>query len=251
MMCSLVSSDLARHQMRAINYIKEHENIKQIVFTGHSLAGGMATLANVFVRAKLDYGGERNSPWLAIKDRNIDIRTLSFAPPMTMFDCDEVGIQNNDAEKLLQEVSKSTRGIVFGCDVVPRGYAYTNYIHDAIAEAIPDFLHNKLPLVFRLASKAISSYIINNITANIKSITDVAVKFRHLGTILYYADENEQTPKLLTDAGPMPTTDENHFFFYDFKGYGIRKDAVDRLYDAHLHFPECMASHISVPINME
>jgi len=50
MMASLAGSDLELHGSTMVNYIKEHHGIKQIVFTGHSLGGGIATVAHLFVQ---------------------------------------------------------------------------------------------------------------------------------------------------------------------------------------------------------
>ena len=53
MMASLAGSDLEVHGSEIVNYINKH-GIKQIVFTGHSLGGGIANVAHLFVQVCYD-----------------------------------------------------------------------------------------------------------------------------------------------------------------------------------------------------
>lgn len=243
-MFSFISSDLAMHQTEIVKHIKNKNNpLERIVFTGHSLAGSLANVAHLFVQAQINEG---SSVWCDLE--HLTLKTVAFAALMSTIDQDEVGCENETAKKLMKDVGKNTYNIIFGLDFAPRLYSYTDYLYNLLKETIPNTIENHGGFWVKIASGPISAYALDFIRARLQELMPIMVKYRHLGTLLYYEDKDARVPLKLRDTGPPEDNvfgDKDELKHYSLKKYGIKNnsDYAQTLREAHSHFPAALASY--------
>jgi len=243
MFSALVESDLALHR----HFITKQlvgSSTKQIICTGHSLGGAIASVAHVHIQALLD-NASKGTPW----DSQATCRSLTFAAPMSMLDVDEVVVANasdpnteadeRSANDLLSKVAKNSCNFVYQCDVVPRGYSNLEYIYHVVEGVARDVT----PWAFQWA--AYWALRRAQMAFGSNPVIKVAVKYRHAGTILYYGLSDAQEPKVLYDEGPGSKKGLDQFTYQE---YNIpRKWVVETLLDAHSFFPRKFAKFVSPP----
>lgn len=249
LMFSHVSSDLMIHQDEIIKYIKEEKNgITNIVFTGHSLGGGLANVAHLFVQAQIDEG-KRGSVWNGLE--RLTLRTVAFASVMSILDGCEVDGKNEVADTLMEKVGKNSCNIIYGPDAVPRGYAHSDYLYDTLKKAAPELMKTQGNIAIRLARVPLTERLVDLVANTFITLLPVMVKYRHLGKLLYYGNNTIMEPVELTDTGPLVKNDpdrhnKNLLKHYKFEDYEIRNgEYVKTLRDAHSYFPKAFASYIS------
>ena len=212
-----------------------------------SLGGGLANVAHAFLQAQVG-GYNTLSPWHKYGHLKNNLHTVTFAGVMSMVDRDELEIHNKRSDDLLEEVGDNTVNFVFGCDAVPRGYGHTNYLYAVIKATAPEAVRKGNPVPFGLGSSKITKEILNFVVGRTRPLVNVAAKFRHTGTLIYYEDE-WTTPRILKDTGGSGSTkneDPEHFNHYRFDSYKIRGKFIETLLGAHSHFPKAFAKYISV-----
>jgi hypothetical protein len=212
--CALVESDLSIHQDTIIELIKSR-GIKQLLLTGHSLAGGVAQVAHLFLEgARSDDG----SVWSTL--RNLKVRSIAFSAPMTTVNID----RKNDAKSVqfLNKVGAEMCNIIYESDPVPRGYANLTFINKLVENALPQVIKGlPIPRAFKWALKfagvpgKVGDFVENKIASQ-SELFKVAEAYRHIGKIVYYEDA-EATPLVYIDKGfhfdkPEGSTDN---LFYD------------------------------------
>mmetsp|Transcript_38794 Transcript_38794/g.85163 ORF Transcript_38794/g.85163 Transcript_38794/m.85163 type:complete len:437 (+) Transcript_38794:117-1427(+) len=248
MFSSCVGSNLKVYEEEIISIIKKRR-IMNIVFTGHSLGGALASVAHMFLTAQIG-GYNKSSWWDKLGRLKSSLNAVTFAAPMNVLDRDEQGGNNRLANQLLEEVGANTANFVFHCDAVPRAYGHVGYLHDVINEAAPEAVRDKNPIWFGLGSGRISSSIINFMLSAVTPLVPIAVEYRHTGRLIYYEDKASTTPLILEDTGPagkQKSPDKSHLNHYDFSSYKIRRgEYIETLLEAHSHFPKTFAPYISV-----
>jgi cytochrome oxidase Cu insertion factor (SCO1/SenC/PrrC family) len=109
--CALVENYMGKHESFILSQIQSR-GIKELLLTGHSLAGGVAQVAHCFIE------GERlspRSPWNACTRamKSLAVRCISFSAPMTT-----VNLCRNDkaSTKFLQNVGNNMANIIYESD---------------------------------------------------------------------------------------------------------------------------------------
>lgn len=202
-------------------------------------------MAHLFVQAQME---KEHSVWGGLGD--LALNTVTFAAVMSVLDPEEVcAVVNDDTKRLMKKVGDNTRNIVFGPDVVPRGYAYCSYIYDVLEKCAPEVLR-KQGGILRLARVPISNKALKYVQENFRDLVKVMVKYRHQGKLLYYKDENAEEPRILTDHGPdsdqSDPEDDSLLIYYKLEDYNITGATyVETLGKAHSYFPMALASYVS------
>ena len=107
------------------------DGITELIFTGHSLGGGIAQVAHLLAKAQGKYS-------------DLSIKTVAFAAPMSIMPIpiNKVGgEESNDISKeLLDEVGSNSINFVFSLDFVPRAYNNVSYLRDMFFEVLPEVI---------------------------------------------------------------------------------------------------------------
>eukprot|EP00555_Chaetoceros_dichaeta_P002905 CAMPEP_0198250836 /NCGR_PEP_ID=MMETSP1447-20131203/1871_1 /TAXON_ID=420782 /ORGANISM="Chaetoceros dichaeta, Strain CCMP1751" /LENGTH=542 /DNA_ID=CAMNT_0043935733 /DNA_START=42 /DNA_END=1670 /DNA_ORIENTATION=+ len=244
-MSSFASSDLDIHGHKIVSLIEDY-GIDKIVFTGHSLGGGIAYTAHPIIQAQmLGYGyndSEIAEKWRALGGK-ISLNTVVFSAPMALFDREKVvdldgkKIVNEDSDKLMKVVGENTVNLVFGCDIVPRGFSHYEYfaeVLDVVGEDAVKAVNDNAWIVGSfINSKLQICEVVKMVKTMAKEDLVPAIKnFRHIGKVLYYKDVAaiKKDPLILVDSGPIGTsgpTNDKEFNHYTYKSH----DKLERLND--------------------
>jgi len=117
---ALVENEMTTHGETILKQIKDN-NVKQVVFTGHSLGGSVAHVAHLYALAT----------WA---DELVDVtfRVLSFEPTMVFFLPDPEERTDPLKAFLKDKLEKLARGFVFCGDAVPRLTGNGTFMKDVV-----------------------------------------------------------------------------------------------------------------------
>jgi len=177
---SYVAGEYPKKKGENLGLNNRGDPIKNIILTGHSLGGGLAQVAHLFITAPVD---DKDSEWYGFAKKDVNIQTVAFAAPMTTV---LEKPSNKTTEFLAEYVTGQMRNFVYQLDVVPRAYANVTYIRDML-KAFGKETGIKIPGLKRF---------LNNI-AEAKS-TEVE-NYRHIGDIVYYEGQSEK-PLIYVDG---------------------------------------------------
>lgn len=201
--CSLVENDLALHQKEIVKDITDGK-IKELILTGHSLAGGMAQVAHALILGAMS----EDPDWQKVKDQ-VKVRTVAFSAPMTYVVLDE---SNDKVKNFLKTISEHSCNIVYSCDPVPHAPGDVKFLTDWFALAM-EYQKKKLKwgeqALCNLAS--VQSRILSLVEdKNVREVDDmlkVCQKYRHIGKIIYY-ENHAATPVPLSNIAYKKLTFE-------------------------------------------
>ena len=114
-------------------------------------------------------------------------------------------------DAFVKELSDNSCNFVYKNDVVPRGYGYLSFIEDFVNDSIDDIVklgYSKVPIPVPALLKYILGFQkkLENVVAGaegnekLAGILQVLSKYRHLGNVVFYEDEDAE-PVVLTDMG--------------------------------------------------
>ena len=196
--------------------------IKTIILTGHSLGGGLAQVAHLFLKLSPLYG-------LVDACEEVDIRTVAFSAPMTTFLNKPDGATTDFLEKFIEP---KMCNIVFNTDIVPRAYGNLRFINSFVNA----FLNDES----RGGEKAndLADSFVNVVVKTFKNneeAVEQAESYRHVGKLIYYEDATA-TPVVYVDGGfsgdgPKPKHGEKSF--YDLH-YGRPDKVAETALDNHM-----------------
>ena len=206
MYVSLVENTFSRHEPEIVALALKHK-VKRAFLTGHSLGGGLANVAHLFVRAgQLKKAG---SPWAELAGK-VTWLACTFASLQTI-------VRLYEPEKpppLMAELDASSYNVVYGVDAVPRLWSMLTYLGAIVEIALPEFLEAKgedkigLPSWFPLKSLIRMGHFlapkhigdldgkIDDLTAfpikllKSKGLAEVLGQFSHTGTVVYIKDKD-------------------------------------------------------------
>ena len=107
----------------------ETHKVERAFFTGHSLGGGVANVANLVVRGQLQKGG---SPWAKLEGK-VTWSACTFAAPQTIVRLYEP----EETPPLMADLDASSYNVVYGCDAVPR-LSFLKYVGALLEIAAPE-----------------------------------------------------------------------------------------------------------------
>merc|ERR1719354_442771 len=136
---ALIESYFAKHEDYILKEIGSPQKIEELIFTGHSLGGGLAQVFHVCIAGELQ---KKDSKWFQLKDK-LKLRTIAFAAPMTTLDID--GGKDKASKDFLKSVGRNTCNVVFSQDLVPHGYGSLTFCIEILKAIIPEVVDN-LPI---------------------------------------------------------------------------------------------------------
>jgi len=277
-MSSFAASDLDVHGDK-IRGLLTSNKINEIVFTGHSLGGGIACTAHPIVQAQILGHNESKSAkkWIDF-NKKLTLKSVVFSAPMSIVGSGKVvdpqgePIVNKESDELLKIVGENTTNLIFGCDIVPRGFSQYKYfaeVLDAIGREGKTFINKHTPLLLRTIANSLADIDerVDQVKNMGKSDLVPAIKnFRHVGKLLYYKNENA-VPISLDDTGPIedkrddtgpvadPNPNKNAFNHYTYNSLELpnRKTAypnADALLHAHTYPKNLLASYLCTTIEL-
>jgi hypothetical protein len=115
---ALVENYLAKHEKTILDQLKtiiSKDGEAELIFTGHSLAGGLAQVFHLFIEGQLQ---TEESKWSKLKT-NLTVRTIAFSAPMTTLNLDDRNIKKDKDGKsteFVEKVAKTMSNIIYKHD---------------------------------------------------------------------------------------------------------------------------------------
>ena len=195
---------------------KDGTPITRIILCGHSLGGGLAQVAHLYLRAN------KNSK----NYKDIEIKTIAISAPMTTV----VDNPSADTSKFLTDVVEpDMRNVVFNADVVPRGYSDLKFIDGFVNAFLKDDQTASPGLAQQLAAGFVKLHV--NIFKK-KGMMEQAERYRHVGKLIYY-DNEKSNPVLYTDPGFYDDVSVEEKNFRDLR-YGPQRKVAHTAMDNHM-----------------
>jgi hypothetical protein len=167
-------------------------SVKEVILTGHSLAGGLAQVAQLAIQGQLQKEG---SAWCKLKGE-VTVRSIAFAAPMTIL-CESTLDNAEVANDFLKSIAETSCNIVYGCDVVPHGPGDLEYLNKAWRPSLTDvstWLMTFLKLAFSFSFDKLSR----------EDLAKFLVMYHHVGKIIYYSGKKPK-PVVLRDSQYLDT----------------------------------------------
>jgi hypothetical protein len=210
---SLIESDLATHEAWILDQVQQRK-IKTLILTGHSLAGGLAQVAQLAIEGQLQAPG---SLWYPLR-KALEVRSVAFAAPMTiLLDTSQASQFDTKTRVFLEGVASRSCNIVYGPDIVPHGSGDLKYVLDVVTALIPEVVSG-LPYSWVLKMFGMESKIFKGFESliskeNVKGLAQVMVQYHHLGTVVYYptpavggGSSSNPAPAALRDSQFLPNS---------------------------------------------
>ena len=216
--------------------IKEVEarDLKRVVFTGHSLGGGMAQVANLYASARSNFP-------------DVEIRTCAFAGVMTVLD---VGDADKATQDFVADVKERSCNIMYGQDIVPRLPGYMTYLDECVTDVLPkinEMIKKEVPVpgfiyeFVNVDERLQTAYEGGKKNPKVTELTHVAARFRQISSLVYYDDATAEPIVLVDEGEHVGSMDGLSLSQYPYKP---TDDPITTLLDAHLYFPKALAYNV-------
>ena len=192
---STVENDMTRNEDDIIEQIQKR-NIRQLIFTGHSLGGALAQVGHVMIDGQLNEVD--CSPWMAVKEQLTALRTVSFEGNTSiLFNRQNIFRDfgaNRRGRKFLQRVGLTSFVTVFQMDVVPRLYNQLGFLFRLIENLIENNVTEAVKLILLVILPVVVGLLLENereVGQIIKAVTPyitVASRYDHVGKAIYFPD---------------------------------------------------------------
>jgi hypothetical protein len=207
---------------------KDGTPITRIMLTGHSLGGGLAQVAHLFLRAPPNRISFPPSPWKKLVKAcdDVEIKTIAISAPMTTVLQDP---SSSTSEFLKNTIEPDMRNFVFNADVVPRGYSDLPFIDDFVNA----FINEESPnpgFVDQLAEAFVKLHVR---IFEMKGMMEQAQRYRHVGKLIYY-DNPSATPVMCVDDRASTKETGETPYFRDLKYDGPKTKVADTALENHM-----------------
>jgi len=241
---ALVENEMALHEQEIKQHIKDRK-IKEVVFTGHSLGGGLANVAHLL--ALVTWAEDKTLPNEEVDE--VVFRCLSFESPMPF-------VLDGDLDKkttAVKEKAKITqRNFVFAGDAVPRAYGNLEYMRGVVDEEMEAKLlegNHELPPAFvgfahHLKHSKFLSHLRDKFDQKIigkvhlSGLVATESNYQHLGEQIYYKSHKSKEPEPLTSPEKLQKID---FEVYAEQIKDVHMDNLEYLYHIHGVLPYAMS----------
>lgn len=204
--------------LEKIEAAMEGNDIKEIIFTGHSLGGGLATVAHVIFKSKMD-------------QVTLPCRTVAFAPPMTIAIPDSwKDGKSPGAQNFMKEISDNTCNIIYGCDPIPHAFGD----HEFLLEAIVATTKTLVDHVGVAKGSGHGQMKMLSVLTALKKNEQHMTKYRQIGKILWYSEIGAKPEELSDSWIATATPFRNHIKI-------PKQVTLDQLKSAHHSFSHALA----------
>ena len=233
---SIVESDLALYHNEIMNAInQDDQDITQIIFTGHSLGGGLANVAHIILKSELE---QDQTQWKTRRPEGLTCRTVAFSAPMTTLNLESNHSGTFDpttpTNKFLKKVSDNTCNIIYSFDPVPHAVADLAFLAGTMKNLLPDLTGNNLFTGALLGIFGVESQI-QGLLNKLYALAD----YHHIGKLIYYKHDAAPQPVVLRDSNFLDDSSASQF-----RGNQAiptaprRRGSVKDVVAAHMFFPE-------------
>ena len=197
----------------------ERRNITQILTTGHSLGGGVAQLANMWLVGSMSdhsiNGGLTHPKWAELKSRSggLTVRTVSFEGPSTnIFKKGKDPVMNQKGLDFLELCGSTMINTCFQNDVVPRlpsnPLPVLNYMIDLFERYI--FGSSYEYILVHVIISFLEKYALAATIDSIRQLYNISTMYNFIGRIIYYSDRDAMPAVYVDDRDggyvyPTPT----------------------------------------------
>mmetsp|Transcript_11643 Transcript_11643/g.32809 ORF Transcript_11643/g.32809 Transcript_11643/m.32809 type:complete len:462 (-) Transcript_11643:967-2352(-) len=194
--------------------------IENVVLTGHSLGGGIAQVAHLYLQGECE---KAHSDWQAVASKSsLKIHTVAFAAPMTT-----VNLKRDDgaSARFIDQVGQSMCCFVYEMNAVPQEYDSVHFVNEVLKSAIPELVSDiPVPGVLKWAFGAKSKIqdAMESMIEGNKELIGVMVLYRHIGKVIYY--KNDETEKGFFYKPRMRNGMGQQIFFRNIK---YRKENIE------------------------
>lgn len=232
---TLVESDLTHYHEAIMTELEKIKNIGDIIFTGHSLGGGLASVAHIIVKSQLEQEG---TAWKTSFPRNLTCHTLAFAAPMTTLYTESKQKGIFDAKTppniFLKKISDNTCNFVYMFDPVPHAVGDLHYLKEIFISIFPDLKRNiagnvGAPFLFFVKADGKINILVNQLF----SVSD----YQHIGKIIHYDKKSKH--QILRDSSLV---DESLDQFRNNNTIQSPPKKIDDMVDSHFFFPRSFSS---------
>jgi len=242
---AMVDNTMAMHEDRLLEIVKEY-GIKQILLTGHSLAGGAAQVAQLWFEGTMDPSFDpRPNEWKKLaKETGLTVHCMSFEGPSTT-----VYVESKEDEDLNQmgrafinQCGAKMCTTVYSMDPVPRLIGGVPFVLSILENFMTAYEKNSsyFERHFERGAMSIIKYelVKFKIPNPLNTVEPIAQRYQHIGKCLYYAshtavpevyiDNNKY--KILVDKEGKPQSFPDLF---SIKYVQCEKDVVDAVIFNH------------------
>lgn len=233
----IAENDLCRWESKIVALMEKH-GITDLVTTGHSLGGGIATVAHLAIEGELH---KEKSIWkdyaakLESKGKKFTVRCVAFSAPFVVFNM--AAPDNTAVNRFLKKIEANACNIIYSTDPIPRAPGHLEFFDKLANELIPE-LRASLRKEFGFLASFGTRFFLDlseGYEALKESQSELLVAFlkcRHIAKIIYYENDAAE-PYVTKDYGPEVKGDpEGIKNFRDIKW----KETPDVIQDAtHNH----------------
>ena len=273
----IVENDLCSWEAKLVAMMEKH-GVTELITTGHSLGGGLATVAHLAIEGDLAKGDtnvwNQYAKKLESQGKEFKVKSVAFSPPSSIFNLADAN--DNVVNKFLNKIESNSCCIIYSMDPVPRLPGYLSFIDKLALEFIPEAIaaaRNRVGgIATTFAKRFVKPFeIYTNLKDGQSGLIEAMVLCRHYGKIIYYEDTAKE-PIILKDYGAeelgspdgiknfrdikwQETPDVYSSVMHDHKitvngpglGYNIQEDRVSaKLY--HLHNRSLMENEPDVAV---
>jgi hypothetical protein len=236
---SLVESDLVVYHDKIMEKINKNKGINQIIFTGHSLGGGLANIAHIIVKSQME---QKNAPW---DGKDLTCRTVAFAAPMTILNIESKlrGEFNgeSDTNQFLKKVSDNSCNIIYSFDPIPHAVGNLSFLIPTISGVMPDLVAELSNSGSIPGSRTMIENLLGGKVRDVLNKLYPLMDYHHIGKIIHYGKAGAppvelRDSKLIND---LPDLRGKHVIPTAPNGKGSAQQVID----AHMIFPDAFVDH--------
>lgn len=229
-----VENDFNIHEEKLLQ-VMEDKGITELIMTGHSLGGGIATVAQLSVEGQLQTAGNVWSDYkdkLAAAGKQFMVKTVAFSAPMAIVNTD---INDAKTNAFMDQIAANSCNIIYDMDPVPHLPGNMKFLDDMVKNVIPQVskeANDTVPWILGFTTWIIDvedklGGVLNKVKSS-KDFNDILVilkKFHHYGNVIHY-ENDAALPKKYKSYTDGKTGDDDFKKIEWQKSLHVIKDAT-------------------------